>query len=156
MTGYVLGGDTGSRLWTRLREKEGLSYGTGAWATANALDDAGSFGASAIVAPQNLAKAKASMLEEIAKLADGKIPADELRRAVDGWIKFDDTGLSSDAQLVGMLLQQTHHGRTNAQHKDLRARIQALSPADVERVAKARLAPGKLVIVDAGDTSKVK
>jgi zinc protease len=31
IVGHLLGGDTGSRLWMRLREKEGLSYGTWAW-----------------------------------------------------------------------------------------------------------------------------
>ncbi|MBX3155043.1 MAG: insulinase family protein [Deltaproteobacteria bacterium] len=156
MAGYVLGGDTGSRVWMRLREKEGLSYGAGAWASAGALDESGTFGAHAIVAPQNLAKAKASLLEEIAKLASGKVTAEELKRAVDGWVKYDDTQLSNDAALVAMLQQQSYHGRTTAQHKELRAKIQALAPADVERVAKARLAPGKLVVVDAGDTSKAK
>src|SRR5204863_3149786 len=67
MVGQILGGDTGARIWMRLREAEGLSYGSGAWTEAGTLDDVASFGAYAIVAPQNLAKAKASLLDEITK-----------------------------------------------------------------------------------------
>src|SRR5262249_22580702 len=58
MMSQVLGGDAGSRAWMRLREKEGLSYGVSTWAYADAFDPVGGFGGFAIVAPQNLAKAK--------------------------------------------------------------------------------------------------
>jgi len=68
MVNQVLGGGTGARLWMRIREKEGLSYGVQSWVYAGALDDAGGFGGYAIVAPQNLAKAKASFLDEINKM----------------------------------------------------------------------------------------
>jgi zinc protease len=154
MVGHVLGGDAASRLWMRLREKDGLSYGTWAWTSADPFDESGSFGAGAIVAPANLAKAKAAILEEINKVLTSKIPADELQRAKDSWIKSQDTALSNDQQVVGMLRNQLYRGRTSEWTKQLRAKVQAVTPADVERVAKKYLQPGKLVIVDAGDVSK--
>jgi zinc protease len=154
LVGHILGGDASSRLWMRLREKEGLSYGAGAYAYADAEDASGAFGAYAIVAPQNLAKAKASMLEEINKIATGKVAADELQRAKDSWIKEQDTNLSNDGYVAYQLRQQTYLGRTTAEDKALRAKLAAVTTADIERVAKQHLQPNRLVIVDAGDSSK--
>jgi zinc protease len=156
MVGHLLGGDNSSRIWMRLREKEGLSYGAGAWTHAGAMDDGGGFGAYAIVAPQNLAKAKASMLEEIEKMAAGTVAADELERGKNSWLKSQDTSLSSDGYVTGMLAGQAFRGRTTQFALELRKKIQALTPADVERAAKKYLQPSKLIVVDAGDASKSK
>lgn len=154
MVGQILGGDTGARIWMRLREAEGLSYGSGAWTDAGALDEVGSFGAYAIVAPQNLAKAKASLLDEITRMASGTITEAELQRAKDAWMKAQDTNLSNDSYVVGMLSTQSFLGRTTKETVALRARVAALKTSDVEAVAKKYLAPGKLVIVDAGSKPK--
>ena len=154
LVGQILGGDTGARIWMRLREAEGLSYGAGAWTSAGALDEAGTFGAYAIVAPQNLAKAKASMLEEINKITSGKVTDAELARAKDAWLKAQDTNLSNDTYVTNMLATHSYRGRTTQWEKDVRAKIAAVTVADVERVAKKYLNPSKLVIVDAGSKPK--
>lgn len=156
MLGQVLGGDTGSRLWMRLREKEGLSYGVSAWTYGGALDDAGGFGAAAIVAPQNLTQAKASMLAEINAIATGKVTEAELARAREGWVKQQDTNLASDGYVTASLAAQAERKRTMEFAKQLRARISAVTVADVERVARKYLQPSRLVIVDAGDLAKAK
>ncbi len=154
LTGQVLGGDTGSRIWMRLREAEGLSYGAGAWTSAGALDDVGSFGAYAIVAPQNLAKAKASLLEEITKLSTGGVTEAELSRAKDAWTKAQDTNLGNDSYVTNELATQAYRGRTTREDTELRAKIKAVTVADVARVAKKYLQPEKLLIVDAGSKAK--
>src|SRR5262249_9163991 len=154
LLGHLLGGDTSSRIWVRLREREGLSYGANAWTSAGTLDDAGSFSASAIVAPQNLAKAKASLVDEITKMTTGSIPAAELQRGKDGWLHGQDVNLSSDDYVVALLAGEAFSGRTTQFTADLRAKIAALTPADLERVARKYLDARRLVIVDAGDTRK--
>jgi zinc protease len=154
MVGQILGGDTGSRLWMRMRENEGMSYGTGAWTYADSFDSVGGVGAFAMLAPQNLARAKAALREEFDKIAGGKIDAAELQRAKDAWIKAQDTNLSNDDYLVGMLNGQSYRKRTTAFATELRAKIQAVTPADLNRVATQYVGPDKLVIIDAGDLSK--
>jgi zinc protease len=156
MLSQVLGGDTGSRLWFRLREHEGLSYGVGTWAYADALDEAGGFGCYAIFAPQNLGKAKASLLDEVAKMATGKVEDKELQHAKDAWIKDQDTNLSDDDYVAQMLSQQLFRGRTVEFTKQLRAKIQAVTPADIDRVAHKWFDPKRIVFVDAGDHAKEK
>jgi zinc protease len=156
LVGHVLGGDQGSRLWMRIREGEGLSYGVAAWTSADALDDSGSVGLYMIVAPQNLAKARAAMVEEITKLATSGVTEAELTRAKASWIQGEDTALSSDSYVAGTLNELTYQTRTFENTQQLRKRIQAVTVADIARVAKARLQPDKLVIIDAGDSSKAK
>jgi zinc protease len=151
LVGQILGGYNSSRLWMRLREHEGLSYDTGAATFAGAHDESGGFRAFATVAPQNLAKAKASMLEEINKLATGRVPPDELQRAKDAWIRAQETNLSNDTWLVQMLRIELFRGRTMAFAREQRTKVQAVTVAEVERVAKKYLRPSRLVMVDAGD-----
>jgi zinc protease len=154
MVSQVLGGDTGSRLWMRLREGEGLSYGVGSWSYADWADEVGGFGGYAIVAPANLAKAKTALLEEITKIMTTKPTADELRRAKDNWIKDLDTSLSNDNYVVRMLANQTNRGRTTEFTRTIRAKIEAVTADDVVRVAKKHLDPKRLILIDAGDKSK--
>jgi zinc protease len=150
LVGHVLGGDASSRLWMRLREKDGLSYGTWAWANADSFDSSGSFGGGAIVAPQNVAKAKAAILEEINRLISTKLTEDEIRRAKEGWTKSLDTDLANDGVVLFFLNDLTYRGRTFAFLKDLRAKVLAVTSADVARVAKQHIQPGKLFMIDAG------
>lgn len=153
LVGHVLGGDTSSRLWMRLREKEGVSYGTWAWTNADSFDSSGSFGGGAIVAPQNAGKAKAAIMEEINRLISTKLTEDELKRAKEGWSKSLDTQLSSDSFVVYTLADLSYRGRTLEFMTRLRAKVQALTVADIERVAKQYIQPQKLFMIDAGSHS---
>jgi zinc protease len=154
MTSQVLGGGPASRAWMRLREHEGLSYGVGTWAFADALDEVGGLGGYAIVAPQNLARAKASLIEEIQRMANAPVSGPELQAAKDLWVNQQDTSLANDRDLVQKLSLETFLGRTTAFDQELREKVRAVTPDDIARVAKRYLDPARLVIVDAGDVSK--
>ncbi len=156
ISAQLLGGYTGSRLWMRLRETEGLSYGVGVTAHAGSTDDAGGFDGYAIVAPQNLAKAKASLVEEFTNLATKPVPSDELARAVTSWIKQEDTSLSDDAYQLELLVTDLYRDRTPAFERELRAKIQAVTPADITRVARKYYDAKRLTIVDAGTQPEAK
>src|SRR3569623_2765647 len=156
MLSQVLGGDTGSRLGLRLREHEGLSYGVASWAYANPFDEAGGFGGYAILAPQNLSKAKTSLLDEVNKIASGKVEDKELQHAKDAWIKDQDTSLSDDNYVLQLLGNELYRNRTTDYTTQLRAHIQAVTGADLERVKKKYFDPKRLVLVAAGDHAKAK
>ena len=63
------GGFLNSRLATRVRQKEGLSYGIASQLQASSLDRTGMFMVPAIYAPQNAAALEAAIKEEIAGAA---------------------------------------------------------------------------------------
>ena len=96
------------------------------------------------------------MLAEINAIATGKVTEAELARAREGWVKQQDTNLASDGYVTASLAAQAERKRTMEFAKQLRARISAVTVADVERVARKYLQPSRLVIVDAGDPAKAK
>ena len=69
---YILGQGAASRLFGRIRGREGLSYGVGSGFNASPRSDGASFTVNAISAPQNAAKVEASFRDELATvLRDG-------------------------------------------------------------------------------------
>jgi predicted Zn-dependent peptidase len=53
-----------------------------------------------------------------------------------------------------LLENQLFHNRTMDFSRKLKAGVQAVTAADVIRVAKAKLDPKRLVVIDAGDHAK--
>src|SRR5262249_47891527 len=69
MANFMFGGGfLNSRLATRLRQKEGLSYGVNSNLQVSSLDKTAIFNAAAIYAPQNAAKLEAAFKEELTRV----------------------------------------------------------------------------------------
>jgi zinc protease len=152
----ILAGNTGSRLWMRLREHDGLSYGVWGGLYPGDLDPAGQVMVGAILAPQNLARGKAAMLEEIDRVLTGGVTDQELEVARKGWIDAQDNAFSDDAALARTLVVDRRLGRDFGWYAKQRAALAKVTAADVGRAFKSYLAPGKLVFVLAGDQAKAK
>ena len=73
LASYILGGSQlDSRIATRLRQEEGISYGAWGSITTSEIGDDGGFSAGAILAPQNVELAKRALREELERaLAEG-------------------------------------------------------------------------------------
>ncbi|MCA9676669.1 MAG: insulinase family protein, partial [Myxococcales bacterium] len=156
MVGQVLGGSPSSRLWLRMREKEGWSYGTQAWLSASPFDRVGQLGMMAILAPQNLAKGEAAMLEELRKLHDDGVGADELETIRNGYLEQRMTSLADDRSLGFTLLDLLYQGKTLAKIRaDLDA-VRKLDAAAVSKAARTYLDPSRLVVIEAADYAKGK
>ncbi|MCE9574497.1 MAG: insulinase family protein [Deltaproteobacteria bacterium] len=152
--GRVFGEGSGSRVWMRLREREGLSYGAGGRTWADSLDEVGGLTGQAIVAPVNLAKARASMIAEVETLAGGVVTAAELAAAKEAWTRELATDLASDDYLASAFVEDLFLGRTLAWRRELDARIQAVTTDELATVAHALLKPADLIVVQAGDMAK--
>jgi zinc protease len=152
---YMLGGGfLNSRLATRIRQKEGISYGVGSMLSGSALDSAGSFQTYAIYAPENAARLEAAFKEEIDRvLKDGFTP-DEVTEARTGWLQSRQVSRSQDPVLVSQLGENAFIGRDLSFDKRMEARVAALTPAQVNAAIKKFLDPGKITIVRAGDFNK--
>src|SRR5207245_5760333 len=81
LANYVLGGGMKSRLVARLREKEGLSYGTRALISADRRERRGWLMAWAMCAPQNIDATLRGARGEIARLVARALPQAELHEA---------------------------------------------------------------------------
>ncbi len=101
---YILGGGfLNSRLATRLRQKEGLSYNVGSRFSASSLDESGSFFANAIYAPENAEKLEAAFKDELAKLIKDGLTAEEVEAAKKGWLQSQGLSRAQDRELSGRL-----------------------------------------------------
>jgi zinc protease len=152
---YMLGGGfLNSRLASRIRQKDGLSYGVGSQFQASALDKSGSFLAFAIYAPENAAKLEAAFREEIARALKDGFEAREVEEARSGWLQSRQVGRAQDAALARLLAQDLFLTRTLAWDADLEKKVQALTPAEIVAALRRHIDPTKITIMKAGDFAK--
>ncbi len=155
ISGYMLGGGfLNSRLATRIRQKEGLSYGVRGSFTASALDQDASFSASMIYNPQNVEKLGTAFREEIERAARDGFTAAELESARSGWLKSRAVARANDATLAGTLSSYLHYGRDltfDAQREDA---VRKLTPEQVNATIKKFLDYSRMISVKAGDFKK--
>jgi zinc protease len=147
----VLGGGVKSRLLDRLRQKDGLSYGAGSQLSASSFEPSGMWVLYAIYAPQNLAKLKAGVQEELAKFVKDGITAEELTDAKKGWQEERKISRAQDRALAAGHVAQTAANRTLAFVEKVDAQIEATTLEEVNTAIRKTLDPAKFLNVYAGD-----
>jgi zinc protease len=152
---YMLGGGfLNSRLATRVRQKEGLSYGISSQFQASSLDRAGIFMVLAIYAPQNAERLESAVKEEIARaLADG-FTEEEVKAAKAGWLQSNQVTRAQDNSLAGRLNNVAYLNRTLAWDAELESIVASLTPAEIKAAMVKYISPAKISLVKAGDFAK--
>ncbi|WP_269531810.1 pitrilysin family protein [Chitinimonas sp. BJYL2] len=145
------GGGLKSRIADRLRQKDGISYGAGSFMQLSSYESTGALGMFAIYAPQNLAKLKQGVSEEVARLIKDGITEQELADAKSGILQGLLISRTQDGSLASALATQLNLGRTMQFVADNEAKLKAVTVADVNAVIQKYLDPSKLVQVYAGD-----
>jgi zinc protease len=152
---YMLGGGfLNSRLASRIRQKDGLSYGVGSGINISALDEYGSFLANAIYAPQNVEKLEAAFKEEIARMLKDGFTAEEVEAAKSGYLQSREVSRAQDNELVGRLNNYLFIGRTLQWDADLDAKLKSLTPEQINAAMRRHIVPSRLTIIKAGDFAK--
>jgi zinc protease len=148
---HLLGGDAMSRLWSRIREKDGLSYDVRSGVSWNNFELNSSWRASAIFAPQNRAKVEAALQEEVARaLKDGFTQA-ELDAGRNGLLNQRRLSRAQDGAVAGMLMGNLYLDRKFALQQKTESAIAALSLAQVNDALVRYLDPKQWVLMFAGD-----
>lgn len=145
------GGFLNSRLATRIRQKEGISYGIGSWMSINSNDEASSFGSYAIYNPDNKAKLETAWNEEFARMLKDGFTEDELKQAKSGYLQYLQAGRAEDAQLASKLNNYLFLNRTMEWDRNNDEKIQKLTTAQVNAAMRRFLDPSKVFYVKAGD-----
>lgn len=152
---FMLGGGfLNSRLATRIRQKEGLSYGVGSWFQGSSQDDSGNFGAYAIYAPENRDKVQKAFQEEITKVKTEGFTKEELDAARSGWIQGQVVNRAQDRALLGKLANNMRLDRDMMWDKALEEKIMKLTVEDINKVMAKHMDPAKMIYVKAGDFEK--
>jgi len=154
---YILGGGfLNSRLATRLRQKDGLSYGAGSFIGQSSYDNKTSMGAYAICAPQNLAKVELGFKEEVQRMLDDGFTEEEIESAKTGLLQGKKVSRSQDRELVGRLVGNLDLKRTMQWNKGYEDRMSKLTAKEVKRVMNKYIKLSNFSIIKAGDMSKVE
>ncbi len=149
---YMLGGGfLNSRLATRIRQKEGLSYGVGSQLFANAQDKSGAFIAFAIYAPENVKRLEAAFKEEIEKMLKDGFTAEEITAAKSGYLQSRQVSRAQDNELAGRLSRYLYIDRTLNYDQEIETRIGTLTGEQILNAMRKHLDPNKITIVKAGD-----
>jgi zinc protease len=152
---YMLGGGfLNSRLATRIRVKDGLSYGVGSSLSAKPNEKDGQFQAMAIAAPQNVLKVEAAFKEEMQKALTDGFTQKEMDDDRSGWLQSQQVNRSEDSSLVRTLTARDYDGRTMAWDEDLEKKVSALTPDDVVKAVRRNIDLAQISIVKAGDFKK--
>lgn len=150
------GGFLNSRFLTRIRQKDGVSYGGGSGLSAASLDESGTFFAQAIYAPENVEKVEKGFREELARVLKDGFTAEEVEAAKKGFLQNRQQQRAEDRALVSALRNQLFLNRTMDFEENLDKQIESLTAEQVNAAFRKYLTPDKISVFKAGDFAKAK
>jgi len=154
IAGMVFGGSPNSRLFQRIRVKDGLSYGASAGFSMPTKDDGGRLSGSAIAAPQNMPKVEAAFNEELARALKDGFTADEVAKAKKTWQDERAVARAEESSIASLLMIRERWSRTLEWDAKLEAAVAALTPERVNEAFKRHVDPAAVSIVKGGDFKK--
>jgi predicted Zn-dependent peptidase len=149
----ALGGSFSSRLNMNLREEHGYSYGAGS--SFDMRLAAGPFTASAAVQSDKTIESVQEFFKELAGIRE-PMPADELMRARNYLALGYPASFETTAGMTGNLTQLVVYSLPESFFSEYVGRIQAVTAADVQRVANQCIQPDRLAVVVVGDLAKIE
>ncbi len=154
MNSVLGGGGFTSRIMTRVRSDEGLAYSAYSRYQPGTYYP-GTFSAGFQSRNATCAQAAAILVEEINRMQEGKVTAQELDTAKNYLVEIFPRFFATAGQVAGTFASDEFTGREKDYWKTYRERIGDVSAADVLEAAQAHLHPDKLVALVVGDREAV-
>ena len=149
----ILGGSFTSRLNQNLRETHGYTYGAGS--RFDMRRSAGPFSASAEIVAAKTDSALLEFMSELNRIRD-TVSTAELRSAK----RYLQLGMPGDfettQQIATRLVPVVTYNLPSNYYNDYVANIEAVTQADVQRVARQYINPGNFAIVIVGDRKNIE
>ncbi len=152
----VLGANTDSRIFLRVRVHDGLAYSVGTTLEPSHIDLNTEFATYAIFAPQNLDKVKSGFSEEFARVMKDGFTSAEVDAAKRSLLEARRRPRADDAALIRALATQAWLGRTWKSSGDLDAAIAAVTADSALAALRKYVNPADIAWVYAGDFKKKK
>lgn len=151
---YILGGSFNSRLNQDLREQKGYTYGVRSTVSTAKYPGTWTMGGSvrnAVTTP-----AIGGFYDEFAKMQSAPVTAGELEAAKRSIVGSFALTLESPAGVLSRLLDVVDYGLPADYWDTYPQRIQAVTPADIERVTKTYLGTGRVQVIAVGEGKTIQ
>ncbi|MDK2126180.1 M16 family metallopeptidase [Parachitinimonas caeni] len=149
----LLGGDNSSRLWLRLREKDGLTYHVNSSLNLDRLDQYAIWSIVVSFAPDKRQQVEAAVKQEIAHARQEGFTEAEFEAAKQGVIRQMRQNLAFEGGMLGALVENLRYGVPIGEIEDNLARIEKLTLAEVNAALRKYLDADRLTIAVAGNFS---
>ena len=150
---HILGGGPASRLFINLREDKGYTYGV--YSFFNGSRFPGVMVASTDVRTAVTEGAMHELMAELRRIGSEPVPEQELKNAKRALIGRFALSLDSPQTLIGNLATQKIYGLPADYWDTYPQRVEAITAADMQRVAKKYYDASRLQIVAVGDGASV-
>ncbi|CAN5425080.1 hypothetical protein BH23ACI1_BH23ACI1_27380 [soil metagenome] len=147
----ILGGEGGNRLHRVLRSERGLTYG--ASATMAARRDSGHIVADTDTRSDSTAETLRLLVDEINRLQRQRVQRRELEDAQAYLTGSYPLTIETPGAIATQILNAVVYGLDLKELETYRERVNAITPDDIQRVARQYLHPDRLSIVLVGDAS---
>jgi predicted Zn-dependent peptidase len=151
----ILGGGSTARLFMNLREDKGYTYG--AYSRFTPRRGAGPFSASGEIQTVSTKEAVQEFLKELNGIRGARpVTAAELDVNKQSLIRRFPSQFETPGQIAGQLSALVTYGLPDSTFNEFIAKVNAVSAADVTRVANKYLDPSRMAIVIVGDRKVIE
>src|SRR5690606_5377338 len=130
LANYLLGGSETSRLWTRVRVEEGLSYSVYSSARVSSHEESGSWSIYAIHAPENSRRLERVIAEELKRVLEHGFTEEEVNEGIRSLLNYRKLGRTNDGTLASVWLRYLDLDRSFAWNAEQDEKIAALTPKE--------------------------
>jgi zinc protease len=141
----VFGGDADSRIWKKLREREGLAYSVGMNLSGNSFEPRSRLMIQASAASDKAEAAQVSLKEELTMALEYGFSEQEVERAKRAWLQERKTSLRSERTFADDLAQGLYTGRDYAWLVSFDESIARLTAKEVSVAFRKYLAEAPIV-----------
>ena len=149
----VLGAGASSRMFMNLREEKGYTYG--AYSRIYARRHAGAFESTSEVRSAVTGESLKEFFFELNRIRDEVVGEDELNDAKNFLAGVFPIRAETQGGLIGLVVGQQLQGLPDDYLETYRDKVRAVTPEDVQRVARKYIHPERISVVIVGDADDI-
>src|SRR5690606_20962327 len=154
LANYLLGSSETSRLWSRVRVQDGLSYDVRSYLDASSYEPSGDWTIYAIHAPENSRRLQRAVNEELKRVLEDGFTDEEVREGATALLNFRKLARSRDGTLASAWINYMQLDRSFDWSEKIDKELAALTAEDVNAALRKRLDPSLFSTAIAADESK--
>lgn len=151
LANYLLGASETSRLWNRVRVKEGLSYNVRSDFDVSSYEPSGNWEIYAIFAPENSERLRTAIKDEVRQVLKEGFTEQEVKEGIDAILKLRQLTRTRDGALASGWINYLQTGRTFEWSAQMDEALAALTAKQVNDAIRTVLNPEDFSSATAGD-----